>query len=335
MFRRHRRQFNGGKSPGVSSGAPGFCNTKMADTITLPEGTFEWYDALKPPPHTLITGAGRGKTIINWHWSFDHQHGSGCAIIPSDGCTIERLTINCVLATNHAGAVGCRVQDGDASFHGVLCRDCEFNGLSDCIYIRHDDACSLRIEDCTLTTKWDLVMLAGALHDVTITNCDMTANGTGFIINGSYQEANTTTVVGGKLAINNCYLRAVHPVMNTRGLWTVGAGEIGFVPGSSITASGGYVSAKQLIVEAEETVVETVETSFPMEVKLTIEKGSEGTVVISWWGESGYIYTLEATNDFTNWVIDLGPLDGWDGRMTFVRRMEHELRWYRLRIAPV
>lgn len=304
----------------------------MAQTIVIPEGVHEWHNALKPPADTLITGDSRSGTIINWHWSFDHHTGSGNAIVPADGCTIENLTINCVLASNHQGAIGCRVQDGDAPFHGVLLRNCTLNGLSDCLYLRHEEACSLTVENCLLTTKWDLVMLAGALHDVTIKNCTMLANGTGYIINGSMQEVNTTTVVGGKLSVSDSYLQAIHPTMNTRGLWTVGQGELGFVAGSSITATRCYVSAKELIVEAEETTIATVETDFPGETKLYIERLDNDAVIISWWSEKGYLYDLEGSSDLKVWSLEAHGLPGIDGKIKLARRIDLEQRYFRLRI---
>ena len=220
--------------------------------MNLTAGTIELYSSIIMAPGERLTGQGVDKTVINYHGTFDAFEGSGCAVVPADGCVIENLTINCVNQVSLAGCVGCREQDGDGPSENVVVRNCHLNGLSDTIYVRHTVTCGMRVEGCLLTTKWDLVMLAGALHAVEIERCQLLANGHDYEVNGSQQEANCTTVLGGHLKLRHCALSAAGP-LTTRGLWTVGAGWPGFVEGSTIHAAACSIRAKQPFVKAEQT----------------------------------------------------------------------------------
>lgn len=216
-------------------------------------GTNELLSSIVLKPGEVLSGTGTpDQTILNYFGTFDEQTPDvpGCAVVPADDTIIENLTINCKNALHLAACIGAREPDGDKPFHNVLVRNCILNGMSDTIFIRHALACGIRIENCILTTKWDLVMLANALHDVTLVGCKMYPNSYNYVFGGApYQSANCTTVEGGRLVLDQCDLYAQGPT-DARGLWTLGSGYTGYVPGSSITARLCRIRGKQLVETA-------------------------------------------------------------------------------------
>lgn len=224
--------------------------------MNLSAGTIELHTSIVLGPGEKLSGMGPDKTIINYHGTFDAFQGPGCAVVLSDDSVVENLRINCVNQQHYAACLGCRDADGDAPFQGSCGRNLHLCGITDMFYIRHGIPCSFLLEDSITETKWDLIVLAGAMHEVTFKRCRGIANANNFIISQSQQEASCSLVVGGGLTLDHCYLEALGP-MNTYGLATLGSGYIGHVPGSYINAIACSVKAKTPIKQTENSIITT------------------------------------------------------------------------------
>jgi hypothetical protein len=233
--------------------------------IQYPVGTFDLGNrSIVLPDGATLEGMGMTQTILIYHGTFDEiQTGiPGSGIIPGNNTTIRNLRIIARSSPYYAGCIGTRQLDGDRPSQNVLIENVQTDGETDAIYIRHPEACQWKLVNCILNTQWDLVMLAGALHDIEIIDSTLNADSVGFVISGMAQDANCTTIVGGKLVLDECTLSAIaSPGRVARGLWT--HNDLGFVPGSSITARKCKIKADVFKEQALNTTIKTIRTPIP------------------------------------------------------------------------
>src|SRR5215207_6229049 len=159
--------------------------------IRYPAGTFDLGDrAIVMPDGTTLEGAGVEQTTLLYRGTFDEQQYGipGCAVIPGNNCIIRNLTIIVDADPHYAGCIGTRYHDGDRPSSGVLIGPVRTHGKTDNIYIRQPEVCRWRIFDSELETRWDDIVLAGALHELTVEDSTLTANSIDYQISGSPQS---------------------------------------------------------------------------------------------------------------------------------------------------
>lgn len=304
----------------------------MSFATTLPAGEIDLYESIRLQPGQTLSGAGMGVTIINWHGTYDEQTPGvgGNAIVPADDCIIQDLTVNVKTFPYLAGCIGSREADGDGVFNNALIQRVSTNGKSDNFYIRHSQKCSARWIDSELTTNWDMIMLAGNLHECEFSDCWFLADATDYFVQGSYQEANLTTVVGGKVILNRCWMKALGR-HDTRGLYTLDPGTQGWVAGSSIEANECFVSAKSPIVHSSGEIYANRCSLGPEQTRLSISH-QPGEVTLSWWSDAGHTYQPQRSNDLKTWQ-PFEPVPGFDGRQQVTVSAEENQQFYRLNIV--
>ena len=202
--------------------------TATAGTVVLlGAGTYALVDTyIEVPPAVQLVGAGMYATIITSTHAFGD---SGHAIIrPGSGSLISTLTVQATAAAgDYQTPIGTSGSNNQAAFTNAVIFQVRIIGDADGFFAYHATACSARLEECVIQTKYDAVTTSSPSgtpdHRIDIYRSTIQALGPSSCASGATAEALVSAA--GRIRAFECNILASGGVNNNYGVRAMTGGE--------------------------------------------------------------------------------------------------------------
>lgn len=215
-------------------------NARRGDTISVGPGVHHVTNNVNiPDDGYLIASEGPNSTFVtNWNWRVSNINGA--TFHPGTNSVTRGFTFVDVMRgnssnVNYSAIWGTYANIGQPAFQNARMIDCVILGSSDGVYVQHSNICSMTLENVSINSDWDCVMVKGepdstvfVPHQVILRDCKITGtHGGGWTNRATYGVAIHST--GAKFHMSGGYVR----MTNTTSSGTASAVSVGTGIGAS------------------------------------------------------------------------------------------------------